>query len=1027
LPPNVAVEPAVLPERPSRARRLRSALTWLASALLGLYVLYVVAVNSFLNFGFFLLFEGTNSVNATLGRALSFWPGTAYVRDARIVFQDKNLQWTLDIASATVDVDMIALAQRTFHATSVKGEGAVFRMRHRVDPWGLKEPATAALTQIPEFPGPAVFEATAPEAPLTEATYNLWTVHLEDVDVGVSEAWVQQFRYVGGGRAKGKFRLRPARTLWVGPASLDLDGGRFTAGKYVISPKLSGRLEVVVEPFDVQVPTGVEVFRFISAGVELRGPELSLAVSKLFAPEGPALSAKAGELSVNARTNRGVLVPGSVLTLKQTALDVRHPAVNANAAQTELVAQVKPNGRGEAALLVKGAAVTLEGSTLPITVETFAAALESSSADTTAEWSLTGAELRDLRAKVADMRSFDGYLTRAGWSSSGGATELAGHASYRDGTLAGKINAVFDGVGLRSGDTALELDAQASLESERASLATWSGVASARLSNGSVRLVQDGSVFRAGGLEVEAHAQAEQGQGSAHVKVALANVGVNTGSVRVSATGNFDGKLEDWNLPESSGNGAVRGELRNLRLTAPEAEFELRAKRATIKSAQRRTEVGADANVSQLTLDTTLSDLTFMQGDGVRGQAREFALQSQLFQRVNGALDGTLRSHARGLEADIERMRFRADTRLHADAKGVDRQKNTGEVRADLSFTDFAAIDLAGDADCPWSTIQQANVLGLARMRGAEGTHFDVNAVLQQARLAWGDFTSTLEKARLATSFGSRALDEQKGKVEVALDVEAAKLVSGTKATSGWQASVPSIDFDATLQRQKGVLGGPMRVRADNVAARIGKTTLEVDLAGDVGFAQLDLDKQHATGAGRVHVRGLNLSVPGRKISDWWADVELPFVDLWAKENLDGIASFRASMRDALPALSVLAAEDDLPGWVPSIFPLRDLTAEGSVRRRCRLTEFQVSQVAGGPFVAVGRMQSDPDAVRGAFLVRLAAAHPISAGIRFDAEDSGVTLLAGSGWLKERYEPLERLERAAETELCIPPPRACGN
>jgi hypothetical protein len=109
LPPNVAGDPADVPEPSGRGRRVRTALKWLAGTLLGLYVLYVVAVNAFLNFGFFLLFEDTNSVNATLGRAFSLWPGTAYVRDARIVFQDKNLQWTLDIANATVDVDMVAL------------------------------------------------------------------------------------------------------------------------------------------------------------------------------------------------------------------------------------------------------------------------------------------------------------------------------------------------------------------------------------------------------------------------------------------------------------------------------------------------------------------------------------------------------------------------------------------------------------------------------------------------------------------------------------------------------------------------------------------------------------------------------------------------------------------------------------------------------------------------------------------------------------------------------------------------------
>jgi hypothetical protein len=136
---------------------------------------------------------------------------------------------------------------------------------------------------------------------------------------------------------------------------------------------------------------------------------------------------------------------------------------------------------------------------------------------------------------------------------------------------------------------------------------------------------------------------------------------VNSGSVRVSAQGNFDGTLKEWNLPDGSGKGAVAGELRNLHLAAPEAKFDLRAKRAVIKSSQHRSEVGPDANVSHLTLDTTLSELTFKQGDSLRGRARQFALQSELFERTNGALDGTLRSRAQGLEADIDRMRFRAD------------------------------------------------------------------------------------------------------------------------------------------------------------------------------------------------------------------------------------------------------------------------------------------------------------------------------------------------------------------------------
>jgi len=123
----------------------------------------------------------------------------------------------------------------------------------------------------------------------------------------------------------------------------------------------------------------------------------------------------------------------------------------------------------------------------------------------------------------------------------------------------------------------------------------------------------------------------------------------------------------------------------------------------------------------------------------------------------------------------------------------------------------------------------------------------------------------------------------------------------------------------------------------------------------------------------------------------------------------------------------VLASQGDLPGFVPEIFPLRDVEAQGSVRRSCRLTDFKVSEVTGGPFVAKGRLQSVPDSVSGAFLVRLAAAEPIAAGLRFNADDSGVTLFAGDGWLKEQSTPLERTARETAEAVCVPPPRECGN
>ena len=145
--------------------------------------------------------------------------------------------------------------------TRVRGDGVVFRIRHRVAPERAARPEVAALAPIPEFETPAVFEATVPKPPISDQEYDLWTVELGDVDVGVSELWVQQFRFRGSARAHGAFRLKPARSLWVGPAELELGSGRLSAGAETVAENLEGRIDCQVSPFDVRVPEGRQVLR----------------------------------------------------------------------------------------------------------------------------------------------------------------------------------------------------------------------------------------------------------------------------------------------------------------------------------------------------------------------------------------------------------------------------------------------------------------------------------------------------------------------------------------------------------------------------------------------------------------------------------------------------------------------------------------------------------------------------------------------------------------------------------------------
>ncbi|HET9931365.1 MAG TPA: hypothetical protein VFQ35_11780, partial [Polyangiaceae bacterium] len=257
-----------------RTRRFRRVGLIVALVMLP-WLLYVALGNLFLNAGGVgLLLGSTREITLKYRYGWTLWPGRVNLRGFHLTFQDANVQFALDLDHANIRLALTELPGRTIHATRLRGDGAAFRMRHRIQPGATHEPWVRALAPIPEFSNPPLFEATVPSPPIAESDYRLWTVHLEDVDVGISELWVQFIRYRGNARATGAFRLRPARQLWVGPAALDFNDGRITLGDDEILGAMRGRITCIAHPFDVRVPTGLAVLRHLSSKIELHGTGL---------------------------------------------------------------------------------------------------------------------------------------------------------------------------------------------------------------------------------------------------------------------------------------------------------------------------------------------------------------------------------------------------------------------------------------------------------------------------------------------------------------------------------------------------------------------------------------------------------------------------------------------------------------------------------------------------------------------------------------------------------------------------------
>lgn len=276
-------------------------------ALLGLELTYVLLANVIL---------GTKRLDAWVtgaspGLSLkvasgwTLWPGRVHVKRVELHFEDHNIQFAVSLDSAVVDIRLWQLPLKTFHLTRVRAEGVHYLFRHKVANTEGIERRLALYPKIAGFSDPPLFKEPK-RPPLTDAEYDLWTVHLENVDAGVKELWFLEYRFTGKGRAKGGFRLKPERDARTDACSLTLDGA-LRVGEQTVASRLSGRIEATLDRHDPRQIKGAQIFAKISFDTDLHALMPDLSFTELYASaDGPHLSRGAGSLRVRAKLLHGV-------------------------------------------------------------------------------------------------------------------------------------------------------------------------------------------------------------------------------------------------------------------------------------------------------------------------------------------------------------------------------------------------------------------------------------------------------------------------------------------------------------------------------------------------------------------------------------------------------------------------------------------------------------------------------------------------------------------------------------------------
>jgi hypothetical protein len=452
--------------------RWRKLATILALVLIGIELIYVVAVNVLLSTGEIanLMNQATDAVHVEIKSGWSAWPGRVHAEEVQFRFEDRNLQFLVVVQHAVVDIRLWQLPAKVIHLTRVRGDGTRYLFRHKVQsPKGI-ERRLAQYAQIPGFSDPPLI--TEPKTPaLNDDEYNLWTIHLEDVDVAASELWFQEYRYRGPARARGGFRLEPERDAQTERCRLDLNGGTLAAGPYVVMKDFNGTLEAELDRHDPREVPGEQIFGKISLKTDLRGEMPNMNVAKLYTEPDSGLSLERGAGSWRLQTDyeHGEWQKGSRVSFQTEGVTVRSDKLSV-ASAGELGAEIVQGGRdSRVEISYTSPRVDLGYRGVPEAIDApFARGVRvalGATADLTKPQRLTSASA-DLRALVPAMRWLNQPLEQPG-RFTGGRLDANVRAKWSDAEAgSGKVDLELHKVALQLEEEAIEVSGKLEAQAE---------------------------------------------------------------------------------------------------------------------------------------------------------------------------------------------------------------------------------------------------------------------------------------------------------------------------------------------------------------------------------------------------------------------------------------------------------------------------------------------------------------------------------------------------------------------------------
>jgi hypothetical protein len=289
-----------------------------AAALSALPVLALVGVNVFLNIWLpVILNRQPERLHIGYDFAWMLIPGEVRVRSLRIRAQGPADQWLLEVDRVSGTVDLAALRAGRFAAHTLRGKGASFRYRRRLDaplpPGASAPPVPADLTSLPP-----IFGLANPPDPSPEARYgppaHAVPIDLDDIVVAdLREAWLGDYRYEGVGIVSGSLSVQAGDHLEVRDALVKLGSGTVHLGGTPVVNRIHGQVAMSIARVNPLAQPGTSLYGFVTARATLDAEVQDLGFLGFYLGEAPwlKLSGGLGDVGLDVTLHDGRFAVGS--------------------------------------------------------------------------------------------------------------------------------------------------------------------------------------------------------------------------------------------------------------------------------------------------------------------------------------------------------------------------------------------------------------------------------------------------------------------------------------------------------------------------------------------------------------------------------------------------------------------------------------------------------------------------------------------------------------------------------------------